>query len=182
MKQLLPALLVLTLLAGCKKDDPEADLPPPTHAGLNTGGCLIDGKRFVAKTYGGNLLSSPIQGVNGGFYFDSLYYLTLNGGPGEGTVSLFLRRPSPRTYLLNQTTLYYPQGDPLYLLDHAMVTYPGGRGEVYVTDAQHPGSVTLTHADIRTLISAGTFEFTAVSTFDPSKTVRVTKGRFDSKQ
>ena len=36
-------LAAVSLVAGCKKDDPEASLPPATHTGANTAGCLING-------------------------------------------------------------------------------------------------------------------------------------------
>ena len=34
----------LLLAAGCKKDDPEAGLPPATQEGKNTGGFLLNGQ------------------------------------------------------------------------------------------------------------------------------------------
>ena len=73
----------------------------------------------------------------------------------------------------------------LFALNHATYTdysANNSRGEVYVTDAQHTGQVTLPYADMQRGISAGTFEFTAVSTNDPNKTVTITNGRFDRKQ
>ena len=95
---------------------------------------------------------------------------------------LFLRTRVAGTYLLNQTTQYYPQGSPRVVLNHATFTVAGSGGETYVTNAQHTGQVVLTRMDKPAGISAGTFEFTAASTFDPSKTVTVTSGRFDYQQ
>lgn len=185
----LPLLVLgtLSLLAtsACQKEEVDA-LPEATHEGKNTGGCLIEGKAFVATGWpsGGLLGPSAIPPLTGGFAFDSAYYVKLNGQHAgqNATVMLYLQQRSPTTYWLNRTTPYYPQGSPRYLLSHATYSVASGGGEVYVTSAQHTGSVVLTNADLRTFIGAGTFEFTAASTFDPSKTVTITNGRFDRKQ
>jgi len=177
--------LTAALLAGCnKKDDPEAGLPPATQEGKNTGGCLVNGERFVAAESGGSLLTNPIPALRGGFAFDSVYYVSLNGTyhGQRATVMLFLRGEAVGTYRLNRTTNYYPQGDPLLIFSHATFTVAGSGGETYVTNDQHTGQVMLTRADLRAGISAGTFDFTGASTFDASKTITITKGRFDRKQ
>jgi hypothetical protein len=183
-----PAFSLLTLLlvflsTSCKKEEVEA-LPAATRTGQNTGGCLIDGKAFVATGWpsGGILGPRAIPPLNGGFAFDSVYYVELNGqyNGQNASIMLFLRKRVAGTYLLNQTTQYYPQGDPLYILNHATYSISNNTGEVYVTDAQHTGQVQLTYTNRP--ISAGTFEFTAVSTFDRTKTITITQGRFDRKQ
>ena len=185
MKQVLLFLLAATLvLPACKKKDPEASLPAATQMGANTGGCLINGQPFVATTYGGNLLSNPTPALFGGFSFDSVYYVQLNGQlKGERTtLTLFFRSQKQGTYLFNKKTSYYPQSVALYALNHATYRFANNQNEVYVTDAQHTGQVALTYANVATGISAGTFEFTAASQADPTKTVRITNGRFDRKQ
>lgn len=184
MKAPLYCLLLTLLATACKKDDPEAGLPAATQTGANTGGCLINGEPFVATEYPGSILSNPIPPLGGGFAFDSVYFVTLKGNyKGQrATIMLFLRTRVAGTYQLNQTTLYYPQGDPLRIASHATFATAGSAGETYVTSAQHIGKVVLTRADLRSGISAGTFEFTAASAFDPSKTVTITSGRFDRKQ
>ncbi|MBF9224345.1 hypothetical protein [Hymenobacter ruricola] len=185
MKPYLTLALAATLLApACKKDNPEAGLPPATQEGKNTGGCLVNGERFVAAESGGSLLSNPTPALSGGFAFDSVYYVSLNGKyQGQrATILLFLRGEKIGTYMLNRTTQYYPQGDPIRMSSHATFTLSGSQGEVYVTNAQYTGQVVMTRADLRAGITAGTFEFTASSTFDPSKTITITKGRFDRQQ
>lgn len=183
------SLAVALLAAGCKKDDPEAGLPPATQEGKNTGGCLVNGDRFVATGWGGSILSNPTPPLFGGFSFDSVYYIRLAGQyKGENTfitlfITLFLKNDSPGTYLLNKDTPFYPQATPSHVLSHATFGVSGGSSaEVYVTNARHTGQVVLTRADLRNGIGAGTFEFTAASTFDPTKTVTITSGRFDRKQ
>ena len=186
MKPTLPALLLplLLLAAGCDKDGPEAGLPKATQEGKNTAGCLVNGERFVAAESGGSLLSNPTPALRGGFFEDSVYYVSLNGRyqSRRATIMLFLRTQVAGTYPLNRTTAYYPQGDPLRIFSHATVTLAGSGGETYVTSAQHTGQVVLTRAELHSGLSAGTFEFTAASTFDPRKTITVTHGRFDRRQ
>jgi hypothetical protein len=84
----------------------------------------------------------------------------------------------PGTYLLNQDTQYYPRGTPAYVLDHATYTLASSQ-EVYVTNARHTGQVVLTAANVAQGLSAGTFDFTAVSTRDSTRTITITSGRFD---
>lgn len=186
MKPYLFLSLAAALLtaSACKKDAPDAGLPPATQVGANTGGCLINGERFVAVQQGGSLFSNPIPALNGGFAFDSVYYVTLSGiyQGQRATVMLFLRASAVGTYQLNQTTQYYPQGSPKAVLNHATFAVSGSGGETYVTNAQHTGNVTLTRMSEQAGIGSGTFEFTAASTFDPSKTVTITNGRFDRQQ
>ena len=182
---LLSLAAALLTASSCKKDSPEAGLPPATQEGKNTGGCLVNGERFVATGWGGSLLSNPTPALFGGFSFDSVYTIDLNGQyKGENTsITLFLKNDSPGTYLLNKDTPYYPQATPSHVLSHATFGVSGGSSaEVYVTNAQHTGQVVLTRADLSKGIGAGTFEFTAASTFDPTKTITVTSGRFDRQQ
>lgn len=183
--------VVLPLLGGCVKDDPETGLPPATKVGANTGGCLINGERFVANGWdSGGILSNPIPPLDGGFAFDSLYRLEIAGKQGGNNVylSLFLKRvgrtpPRLGVYRFHENTPYYPQGGAAFVLNHATYRIAGATGgETYVTDSRDNGQVNLIYADYRQGISAGTFEFTAASTFDRSKTVTVTSGRFDRKQ
>lgn len=176
---------ILLALAACAKDDPDAGLPAATQVGANTGGCLINGERFVATGWGkGGLLSSPIPPLFGGFSFDSVYILHLYGSyQNRNTeVTVFFRSQKPGTYLFDKTTQFYPQGSPRYILNHATFSQYDTGGEVYMTSAQHTGQVVFTYADVNRGIGSGTFEFMAASTFDRTKTVTVTSGRFDRKQ
>ena len=182
---LLLSLAVALLAASCKKDDPAAGLPPATQVGANTGGCLINGERFVATGWdSGSVLSNPVPPLSGGFSFDSVYILRLYGQylGQHTTVMLFFRAQRTGSFPLNRNTLYYPQGDPSYILNHATFSQANSGGELYGTDAQHTGQIICTQADVNRGLSAGTFEFTAASTFDPGKTITITSGRFDRQQ
>ena len=185
-----PLLLLAALLslAQCKKDDPQADLPAATQSGANTAGCLINGQPFVATGWDTGLLSGSIKPLRGGFSFDSIYYLQLNGQLKgvNTTVTLYCYSPKTSkypvagTYLFDKKTQYYSRA--IFVLNHATYTSSDSNNEVYVTDTQHTGQVILTVADAVRNLSAGTFEFTAASQTDPTKTVTITSGRFDRKQ
>ena len=69
------------------------------------------------------------------------------------------------------------------MLNHATYRVSSAAvGETYVTNSQSNGQVNFNYADYGRGISAGTFEFTAASTLDRTKTVTITSGRFDRKQ
>ena len=179
-----PVLFALLALAACKKDAPEASLPAATQEGKNTAGCLINGQPFVAHSYGGDILSPPTKAMQGGFYSYGFYYLSLNGKlNGQGiSVTLFLHQPKLGVNAFNLDTGFYPQTLPEYAFDHATYSVVDNSHEVYGTNARHTGQVLLTKSDKSSLISAGTFSFTAVSNKDSTKTITITNGRFDRKQ
>ncbi|GAA4042959.1 hypothetical protein GCM10022409_31130 [Hymenobacter glaciei] len=185
-------LAVALLTAGCKKNDPEADLPAATHTGANTAGCLINGQPFVATGFG----SGPgrVAGLGGGFAYGGDYYLRLDGklGGQDGSLHIYLRSIPDyksnsliRTYLLNELSAYIPIASPTQCRSYGAFFPNDNSGEVYITDNIHVGKVDFVYvnlADLNRPITAGTFEFTAVSSLDPTKTLRVTSGRFDRQQ
>ena len=190
---LLLSLAVALLAASCKKDDPAAGLPPATQVGANTAGCLINGEPFVASGFGSG--PGKVAGLGGGFAYDSAYDLRLNGklGGQNGSLHIFLNSfPDYKNqallgeYLLNNSTPYLPIALPSQCLSYAAFLPSDNPQEVYTTDIQHTGKVELTYVDISNVrvkrVSSGTFEFTAVNNLDPTKTLRVTSGRFDRQQ
>lgn len=175
MRRLRTCLLLLgcaTLLA-CGKS-----LPKPTQEGKNTLGCRINGKNWVptglpgapgggssAPVVGG--YQSPISGMK--------WFVNIRSYRGQEGVILFLRDvDKPGVYNLNQQTETFP--NTIRPLSYGSYRT---RTEEYVTDAAHTGRVTITKADTINYILSGTFEFTAINRRDPSKIIRVTKGRFD---
>ena len=181
MNPIYPLGLLLALATSCQKDAPDAGLPPATQVGANTGGCLINGERFVATGYGSGL--SRIPAFYGGFFEDSLYYIEMSGIIREQKVmiALFIRSDRPNVYSLNQNTQILYRAGLRNTLAYAAYQL-SDTGEIYITSTSNTGKLDLTHASKNTGISAGTFEFTAASTFDPSKTITITNGRFDRKQ
>jgi hypothetical protein len=182
---------MLPLLGACKKEDPEASLPRISQEGLNTGGFLVDGVPYTATGWPGSLLGSsgPTYALEGGYSFiipgfpvDRRYELRINSERAKKyvVVTLFLRNPGVGSFALNRNTQLPPTAADSTIFDHATISLGTGNGELYTTSASHTGQITLSRANRP--LSAGTFEFTAVSNLDPTKTVRVTAGRFDRKQ
>lgn len=181
----------ILFLNACKKDDPMASLPRISQEGLDTGGFLLNGVAYPATGWSGPFLSmaGSIQALEGGYAFNipgfpalSDYELHINSKQAKKyvTVTLFLRNPGVGEFKLNRDSKVLPAADSV-VFDHATVNFQTGDGEIYTTSAIHTGRIVLSKAS-RPSLSAGTFEFTAVSNLDPSKTVRVTDGRFDRRQ
>lgn len=179
------------LLSACKKDDPVASLPRISQEGLNTGGFLLNGVAYTATGWSGPLFSTwgPTKALEGGYAFSfpgypmsPEYELRINSELAGNyvTVTLFLRNPGVGEFKLNRNTKVPPAADST-VFDHATVSFRTGDGELYTTSAIHTGRIVLSKAT-RPSLSAGTFEFTAVSNLDPSRTVKVTDGRFDRRQ
>ncbi|MFD1875513.1 hypothetical protein [Hymenobacter bucti] len=183
----------LTLVgSACTKADPQASLPRISQEGLNTGGFLVDGIAYPATGWPGTLLGTggPTGALEGGyarifpgFPVRPTYELRINSEQATKyvVVTLFLRNPSKGEFVLNRNTGLPPTAVDSTIFDHATIDLGGGKGELYTTSARHTGRIILSNAS-RPTLSAGTFEFTAVSNLDPAKTVRVTAGRFDRKQ
>lgn len=187
----LPFSLIM-LVVSCKKDDPEASLPRISQEGLNTGGFLVDGVAYPATGWSGSFLGSsgPTGALEGGYGFvipgfpmNQDYSLRINSHQADKyvTVTLFLRQPQVGEFILNRNTGLPASAVDSTVFDHATISFRTGNGEIYTTSAIHTGRIAMSRAN-RPTLSAGTFEFTAVSNLDPNKTVRVTAGRFDRKQ
>lgn len=176
----IPWLLLLTL-AACKKEQSELDkLPQPTQTGANTAGCLINGKAFVATGWGSGM--GKVAGIAGGFYTDTIYWLRLNGvyQDQHTTLSIFLRNAHKTgRYELVYSTPIVPIAGLLQARSHATCSFVDGN-ETFATTTQATGYVQLNVATVPNS-SAGTFEFTAASLTDPSNTITVTHGRFDTR-
>ena len=187
MRRLAPVFCSLALfIAACKKEDPEAKLPRISQEGLNTGGFLVDGDAYPATGWPGTFLgSAPSTGaLQGGYgFFGPAYELRINSEQARKyvTVTLYLRKPGVGEFVLNRNTGLPPAAVDSTIFDHATVYFRPSSGEIFTTSALHTGRVTMSRAT-RPSLSAGTFEFTAVSSLDPNKTVRVTAGRFDRKE
>jgi hypothetical protein len=184
-------------LGACKKDDPEASLPRISREGLNTGGFLLDGVAYPATGWSGSFLgmggsTAPLTGgyelplslpgyqVRPDFSLD----ISSERAGKKVTVTLFLRHPQVGEFPLNRDTGLPPIAWDSTVFDHARVNFNTGNGEVYSTSSRHTGRLNLSMhlPGPGANLSAGTFEFTAVSNLDPTKTLRVTAGRFDRKQ
>jgi len=166
------SLLALLLLFACEFND----LPAATKKGVNTMGCLINGKEWIAKTRlfapgkpkGGYNTSAGVFKIYGHNAEDNLIRIVMqvNNVQGEGKYS-FSNNPqsSPQTYSYGSWAT----------CDIRI----GGTTSYYQTDARYPSRITFTRFDAGRQIYSGKFEFTAVNRNDSTDVIRVTKGRFD---
>lgn len=172
---ILQPIAALLLLTTCEP----VKLPPETQEGANTFGCRINGKKWVPTGKRNTFNGSMFPGVNGGFFkigLDTTFYLYIRAYKDEESVQLWARNVTKAgKYELKYLTETKPNA--LTPPNYGSVHF----GDEYVTTNVYTGWVNVTKADTLTGVVAGTFEFTAVNRRDPSKTLRVTDGRFDVK-
>jgi hypothetical protein len=154
-------------LASCNlfstEDKPKTEvdkLPPLTHTGENTFGCLVNGKAFVvtntsdmAAIYQGGGLS-----ISGGVDFTG-QFKSIEVFVGE-TIS-----NGAKFDLINNT-------------NHQGQFYNDESGCFYFTNSEYKGFIEITFFDSNAFIVSGLFEFEAVSN-ECTDIIKVTEGRFD---
>ena len=156
-------LVLLVLLAGCKKEEIDA-LPKATQQGKHTFGCLLDGQAFLpTSSYSIFQPTTPLQGY---FYRREI---GIKAYGEQGQMYLALRDAfRPGTYPLGETSTG----------NYASLNRSMG---MFYTSSTRGGSVTLTRIDTVARILAGTFEFSALDYYrgGTGSTITVTSGRFD---
>jgi hypothetical protein len=171
MKNLLPCLAALLLLATCTKPDP---LPPVTEVGAQTFGCRIDGQPYVPDGGGGWFNKSEPVNVA---YMDlkSGRFLEIMTSARDGrSVYLFVKNATqPGMYLLDKDAM--PHTIDMNTPGYAMWITPGTG---YITNAAYTGWLNLTRCDTVRGIYSGTFAFRAYNG-RVDQSVNVTDGRFD---
>lgn len=167
--------IVIITGTNCKKNNPEAGLPPATQEGKNTCGFLVNGKIWTPRGDNGypNLSCSYDETYNGGTLGLSGYRYENNsttsthfvvGGNNLSSVGIYKLNLSS-----NQEGRYSiairPTGSCFY--------------EWYDTVPNHNAFLNITKLDKVNRIVSGTFEFALVK--PGCDTIRITKGRFDMK-
>ncbi|HEX8656615.1 MAG TPA: DUF6252 family protein [Hymenobacter sp.] len=162
MKNVLLRLLLLVLLAGCKKEEVDA-LPKATQQGNHTFGCHLDGQAFLPTSSQKIFQLRPITPLQGYFY---RRVIGVKAYGEQGQMYLALRDAfRPGTYSLGEIS----SGNYARL--------SRGSGSFY-TSSTRGGSLTLTRIDTIAHVVAGTFEFSALD-HQGGGTITVTSGRFD---
>jgi hypothetical protein len=182
-------LYTLTSSSNChKSNSPTNQLPPETHAGLNTMGCLVDGVLFIPQTKSTTPGSAPGQFAAAGYNIpgpgisfhwtdfndSSLSWIDIHvdsvdlqagamytlGAPPDTTNLL-----SPNTTAMAQWALYYSEsGNVIPSFTHT-------------TNSQVTGQIILDYYDGLNGLVAGRFSFDAVNKY--GDTVHIREGRFD---
>lgn len=181
--------MMLTSFGGCRKSTSPTDrLPPLTHQGLNTMGCMVDGKLFVPQ--------APA------FYPYGIYGIIQQGYPGPNLTMGWTDKGSDCSLSGLQIILDSIQlqqgltidlaapadsggavGDPGPTFSNQWATYTFADCDKnipftpYTTTGQVTGQVTITWYDAGKGVVAGTFWFNAID--KAGDTAHVTEGRFD---
>ena len=183
MEKQFPTLLLAAALlaAGCKKDAPEADLPPATQEGKNTAGFLLDGQPWLPKAsaignnpYTVSAAYGPIRRAHR-LSMSMFRYQDVNNSQ---SLTLYLAGVrTPGTYQLNQNI------DPLVISgpepSHAYYRITSGARDFY-TGSTARGQVVITRLDTVARVVAGTFEAKVREDSGPDS-LSITQGRFDIK-
>ncbi|MCC4214160.1 hypothetical protein [Leeuwenhoekiella parthenopeia] len=176
MKRLVFILLLVFagICCSCKNDDDGGCvgvdcLPPETQTGENTFGCLLDGEPFIPRG-GVNPLDCVYQLIDGERYFN-LEAAMNDAGFNEIAISI---TTNAKEIIENQT---------YSLVSEFEVGGVSGKyifnGDIFDTDNQNSGKLTITHLDIDNQIVSGTFFFDVIDQNGELREIR--DGRFDMK-
>ena len=167
------ALLLLGLVA-CKKDTPNNPhdpntLPPLTHEGKNTFGCLVNGEVWVAYapfTVGGAVAITG-EFDSGAGHIEA----TLRTDTKHEAVKLFFKDVNSigtyNFYLVSST-----KTGIVYFLNSPNCS-------IYYHDTTNVGIMNITYFNNSNRIMSGTFQMDLVNPSCPGDTIRIREGRFD---
>jgi hypothetical protein len=183
-------LLAITIVlanTGCKKSNsPTNVLPPETHVGLNTMGCIVNGQLFIPQETGYpphqfSTAAISSRGVNGitsiifnwtdqpncGLSFLNIYLDSVQLQAGD-TLTLGLMPDSSFTSSRKAQWATY-------------MSFPCDSGSVnqYSTNSQVSGQMIIDYYEYATdiILVAGRFSFDAIDKY--GDTVHIREGRFD---
>lgn len=156
----------------CKEDEPDkieelAKLPPATTKGLNTFGCLINGKAWPADIVGQRVIQV--------YYYDSEFFLQylINNGSFDMNSAISLRTDD-----IKDTGVFYIKYRD-FDKDFANVYYSdifySSSDQINVNDSAR---VQINRLDTVKHILSGTFSF-SLKNMSGTKQVNVEHGRFD---
>ena len=180
---LLPLIAAAWLLACCRKEtEPEdcpPDLPCATQMGVNTFGCYINGKPWVAAL-GLNVLDPALRKTYAlydetgyGSYHDNYWLINGNRIDESNNDIIWLKMtPIINQGLVETTSLTYFKG-------YVTLKY-NNKQSYFDIDREQPHSIEITHLDTLQNVCSGRFDFFAV-TQDKKDTLHLTNGRFDLK-
>lgn len=171
MKQIILLFAVLITLSCCNKDDnqssnPVDQLPPITHTGENTFGCLLDGEAFIPKG-GINPLDCVYQLIDGERFFN------VKGSRRDENFNLV-------SLSLSTNSRELKAGETYQLLEeitgNVNAKY-GFNGDFYFTSEEYSGELTITHLDLLEQTVSGFFFFDIIDQDGNLREIR--EGRFD---
>jgi hypothetical protein len=172
MKYLLLLFLALTVNSCDKNDDDSprdsiSRLPPATQTGANTFGALLDGEPFIPAG-GSSPLDSQYQLINGERFF------SLQGNKRIEDFNFIALSLSTNAQELEQGRTYVLESE--FTLGGVSGKY-SFNGDIYDTDDQNSGELTITRLDLNAQIISGTFFYDVIDGNGNLREIR--DGRFD---
>ncbi|MFN8348750.1 MAG: DUF6252 family protein [Spirosomataceae bacterium] len=168
MKHLLPPLLftvwVLFVSGSCREKE---KLPAPTTEGLNTFGCKINGKVWIANgmpTGAGSPWTKPIEIEFNRLSADTFYLFIHTTAQSKDRVQLTLSKAVVGVNLLNEREPFAVYYDDSF--------------RHFFSRGANAGKVVITKLDTVNHIISGTFSFEGQEIVN-KQTVSITEGRFD---
>ena len=164
------------MISCCKKEettkkDPIDLLPPLTHRGANTAGCLVNGEAFLPASSVLPLKCDYYQQQ----YFDLAISKKINGNWHGVYIKVDKHLEVGHTYRLIEED--YMLGHPSDFGSYILSPTAPPNNEHYNTTSAHYGELTITHHDFNNATISGTFWFDAVNA--DGDIVHITDGRFD---
>jgi hypothetical protein len=179
---ILIALYTLTTSSSChKSNSPTNVLPPETHYGLNTMGCIVNGKLFIPQSTGYPPITFSAAGYGG--YPGPDFHFDWTDKPNACTFSTLqvnldsVQLQAGQTYILGikpDTGNSYSPPAQWAVYNSYSCNSPDDQ---YYTNAQVTGQITLDYYDRTIGLVAGRFSFDAID--GNSDTLHVREGRFD---
>ncbi|WP_310555337.1 DUF5025 domain-containing protein [Flavobacterium sp.] len=194
MKILIYILSFITLTA-CNKNDnttPQViqdQLPPITTTGVNTAGCMINGKVIVPKNGINGTSGFPVYGLkyvvgpNFGLpNFNDTFSLTITNLKDKGVNYWIYIHINDMTIQDGIYNVLQSNGEFLNSPNnpHIIVreTFDGVSGKTFIS-GPNSGIINITRFDYNNKIISGLFNCTLYNKDNSSETIQVTEGRFD---
>jgi hypothetical protein len=179
MKNLFILILLLSSFLTACTEDQEPGLPAATTEGLNTAGCYLDGKLWMAKD--GSYNFSNLQKIDGGLNGLSrklFFWMWMTDRTNKSSITIYLDGMPKvgKVYECNTST----NPTPAYCEFINYCEYSGPEG-YFMTNEDATGTITFTKADSNSYIYSGTYQFTGLDK-RTGKRITITQGRFDYKQ
>jgi hypothetical protein len=190
MKNLITILFV-ALLSSCSDDsnNPESQLPPITHTGENTFGCLIDGRIFIPRD-GTGTWAGPDNAVS--IYGDptgnnQYTEIEVRDYKSQRTAKLLihiqnLHQIGIGNYVINESNGMSSIDGPNHTYLYCRVFNQSTNSYQYYRSYENSGSINITRYEITPNVSffiSGTFNCSVKNSADPNDVIEITNGRFD---
>ena len=190
MKNLITLLLV-GFLSGCstESNNPESQLPPITHSGANTFGCLIDGRLFIPRdgtgTWAGPDSAVSIYGDPSGN--NQYTEIEVRDYKSERTAKLLihiqnLHQIGIGNYIINESNGMSDIDGPNHTYLYCRVFNQSTNSYQYYRSYENSGSINISRYEITPNVSffiSGTFNCSVKNSANPNDIIEITNGRFD---